>query len=106
MPGGEDQAGIGPAISRTVPGCVLLLAADLQSGYAQVRKGKGCLGCLGLDLAVYELAANTLELLAHVQLGGVEVDLVPGETEDFTLAQAEDEDQDECGVERFASVPG
>jgi hypothetical protein len=37
VPGGEDQAGIGPAISRTGPVCVLLLAADLQSSYAQVR---------------------------------------------------------------------
>jgi len=50
--------------------------------------------------------ADTLELLADVQLGGVEVDLVPGQAEDFTSAQAEDEDQDEGGVERFTGVPG
>jgi hypothetical protein len=49
---------------------------------------------------------DTLNLLADVQLGGVEIGLVPGKAEDFSLAQAEDEDQDEGGVERFAGMPG
>jgi hypothetical protein len=49
---------------------------------------------------------DTLELLADVQLRGVEVDLVPGQAQDFTSTQTEDEDQDEGGVKRFTGVPG
>jgi hypothetical protein len=45
--------------------------------------------------------ADALELLLHVQLNGVKIDLIPGQAEDFTSAQAEDEDQDEGGVQGF-----
>ena len=48
---------------------------------------------------------DTLKLLSHVQLGRVEVDLIPGQAEDLTPAQAEDEDQDEGRVERFTGMP-
>jgi hypothetical protein len=41
-----------------------------------------------------------------VQLGGVEVHVIPGQAEDFAFAQAEDEDQDEGGVQGFGLVPG
>jgi hypothetical protein len=49
---------------------------------------------------------DTLKLLPHVQLGSVEVDLIPGQAEDFTPSQAEDEDQDEGRVQRFTGMPG
>ena len=49
---------------------------------------------------------DPLELFCHVQLGLVQVDLFPGQAENFASAQAEDEDQDESGVEGFARVPG
>ena len=49
---------------------------------------------------------DALELLTDVQFAAVEVDLFPCEAEDFSPAQAEDEHQDEGGVERFARVPG
>jgi hypothetical protein len=41
---------------------------------------------------------GTLELLPHVEFTGFQVDLVPGE--------AEDEHQDESGVQCLASMPG
>ena len=41
-----------------------------------------------------------------MQLGGVEVYVIPGQAEDFAFAQAEDEDQDEGGVQGFGLVPG
>jgi hypothetical protein len=49
---------------------------------------------------------DTLELFCHVQLGLVQIDLFPGQAEDFASAQAEDEDQDEGRVQGFARVPG
>ena len=49
---------------------------------------------------------DTLELFCHVQLGLVQVDLFPGQAAYFASAQAEDEDQDEGGVEGFTCVPG
>jgi hypothetical protein len=41
-----------------------------------------------------------------MQLGGVDVDLISGQAEDFASAQAENEDQDEGRIERFVRVPG
>ena len=49
---------------------------------------------------------NTLELLPDIEFGIIQVDLFPGQAEDFTPAETEDEDQDEGGVEGFACVPG
>ena len=106
VPGGEDQASINPAISRTVTVGVLLLLSDLQCGHAQIRQRQRGLGSLGLDLAADELVPDALELLSHVQLGCVEVDLIPGQAEYFAPAQAEDEDQDEGGIKRFTRIPG
>jgi hypothetical protein len=40
-----------------------------------------------------------------VQLDGIEVYLVPGQAEDFTSAQAENEVQDEGRVQGLARVP-
>ena len=47
-----------------------------------------------------------MELLRHIQLGVIEVDLIPGQAEHFSPTQAEDEDQEEGRVEGFASMPG
>lgn len=49
---------------------------------------------------------DALELFADVQFGGIEVNLIPGQAENFALAQAEDEHQDEGRVQRLARVPG
>ena len=88
VPGGEDQAGVDPAISRTVTVSVLLLLADLERGDAQVRQRQRCLGCLSLDLAADELVPDALELLADVQLWlvTVHVNLVPSQAEGLALA--------------------
>ena len=39
--------------------------------------------------------ADSLELLADVQLGGVQVDELPGKPEYLALTQTKDQDQDE-----------
>ena len=70
----------------------LPLPAELERRDGQVREGERCLGCFGLGLAAEDLAANTLELLADVQFGGVEVGEFPGEPQEFSLAQAQDQD--------------
>jgi hypothetical protein len=62
------------------------------------------LGGLGLDLTPDEPAPDALELFPHVQLGCVEVDLIPGQAKYFAPAQAED--QDEGGIKRSTRVPG
>ena len=85
---------------------VLLLPAELERGDAQVGKGKRGLGCLGLGLAAEELAADALDLLADVQLSGVEVDQLPGEPEQLPFAQPEDQDQDVGRVQHVVVVAG
>jgi hypothetical protein len=52
------------------------------------------------------LVTDTLELLIDVQLARVEVDAVPGQTEDFTPAQAQDEDQDVSRVKCLLVTAG
>jgi hypothetical protein len=59
-----------------------------------------------LTLTKHEPAADPLELLFDVQLGGVEVHVIPGQAEDFAFAQAENKDQDEGGVQGFGLMPG
>ena len=88
-----------PAIPGTLQVGVLLLLAEFQDGDAQIDERQGCLGGLGLDLAAMQLVADSLDLLSDIEIGGVEVDQIPGQAEDFALAQAHDEDQDEGGVE-------
>ena len=92
---GEDQAGIYPAVPRAVAVGILLLLTDPECGRAQFGQRERCLRRLGLDLAADELASDALELFPHVQLAVFEVNLIPGQAEDFTSAQPKDEDQDE-----------
>jgi hypothetical protein len=49
---------------------------------------------LGLGPPPDKLAAYTLDLLTYVKFGPVEVDQVPGEAQQLTFAQAQNEDQD------------
>jgi len=48
--------------------------------------------------------ADPLDLFAHIQFGGIEVDQLPGEPEHLSLAQAHEEDQDKCCVERLVQA--
>ncbi|MFF0865215.1 hypothetical protein ACFYUV_25930 [Nonomuraea sp. NPDC003560] len=48
---------------------------------------------------------DAVELLRDSRLLAVEVDAVPGEAEDFTTPEAEDEHEHEGGVERFVYGP-
>lgn len=50
--------------------------------------------------------AYSLNLLADVELGGVGVDQLLGEPEDFALAQAENQDEHERRVQRFTCRAG
>ena len=50
--------------------------------------------------------ADSLNLLADVEFGGVQVDQLPGEPEYLALTQAQDQDEHECRVERFACRAG
>ena len=83
-----------------------MLLADLECAHAQVGQRQRCLGRLGLDLTADELVTDALELFSDVQLGVIEVDLIPSQAEYFSPAQAEDEDQDESRVEGFTGMPG
>src|ERR1700750_2934516 len=77
----------------------------LSAGYAQFGEGKRRFRGLGLDLAAQELVADPLDVLDDVELGGVEVYQFPGKPEDFTLAQAQDQDQHEGGVQSLLVMP-
>jgi hypothetical protein len=70
----------------------LLLPAELERGDAQVGQGERGLGSFGLGLAAQELAANPLDLLTDIQLGGIEIDQLPGQPEQLPFAQPEDHD--------------
>ncbi|MFI7690615.1 hypothetical protein ACIBQ6_16195 [Nonomuraea sp. NPDC049655] len=52
-----------------------------------------------------QFSVDAVELLRDPQLLAVEVDGVPGEAEDFTTAEAEDQHEHEGGVERFVYGP-
>jgi hypothetical protein len=110
MAGGEYQAGFDPGIPGALPlGVLLFLAefeggdaqvlAEFEGGDAQVDERQRCLGGLGLDLAAMQLVTDPLDLLTDIKVGGVEVDQIPGQTEDFTPAQPHNEDQDEGGIQ-------
>jgi hypothetical protein len=43
---------------------------------------------------------DPLELPANVEFGAVETDSVPGQANDLTLPQAENKDQNVCGIQR------
>lgn len=49
---------------------------------------------------------TTLELFANVQFCTVEADPLPGEPEEFTLPQAQDQDQHIRGVEHVVIAAG
>ena len=50
--------------------------------------------------------AYSLNLLADVELGGVEVDKLPREPEHLALAQAQDQDEHERRVQRLTCRAG
>ena len=106
MSGGEHQAGINPGTVGAVAVTLLLLGTDLERGHAQLGERQRCFGCLGLDLAAEQLAADPLDLLADVKLGSVEVGQIPGQAGDFALSQAQHQNQDERGVQGLVVAAG
>lgn len=85
-PGSEDQPVVDPRVAELLAvrglGCAPALE-DLSSD-AQERKVTAARG--GLDGAGAQLAADTLDLLAYMDLGFVYV--APAQAEDFTAAKA------------------
>jgi hypothetical protein len=55
---------------------------------------------------VVELAACPLELPRDGDLGGIEVDVIPGEPEGLAASQPEDQDQDAGGIEGIVVAAG
>jgi hypothetical protein len=53
-----------------------------------------------------QLVADPLDLLTDIQVGTVKIDQIPGQAEDFALAQTHDEDQDEGGIQGLAGSAG
>lgn len=93
-----------PSAACVCSGLVLLLTAALERGQADVRERQNSSGAFGLRVGVQQVTADALELPVDVQFGGGSADVVPGEAEDLTTAQAEHEDQDVGGLERVAVV--
>jgi hypothetical protein len=62
VPGGEDQPSLNPGVSSLGPVGVLLLLPDPEGGDTQGGQGEWRFGGVGLDLAKYKLAADSLEL--------------------------------------------
>jgi hypothetical protein len=106
VPGGEDQAGIDPGISRSLPVGVLLFLAELERSDTQVRERQRCLGCFGLGPVADELAVGPLDLLFDVELSAVKVYQFPGEPQQLTSAQTEDQDQDVSAVQHIVVAAG
>jgi hypothetical protein len=106
MPGREHEASFDPRLADAGAVSILLLPAEFEGRDAQAREGQRCLWGLGLDFAAEELAADALKLLSDIEFTCVEVDQFPGEPEYFALAQAQDQDEDEGGVQRLARMPG
>ena len=103
--GGEDEVGFVPRLAGGCSRLVALPAPQFQGREADVGQGEGGVGCLGLGVALQELSAYALELAADGQLSGVEVDVLPCQSQRFALAEAGDEDQGVGGVERVVVCP-
>src|SRR5262245_30657239 len=90
VPAGEHKPGFVPFLSRGGGPTVdfLSLAPVSEHADAEVWQRKRCLRRVGLGLSVEQLAAHSLQLPADVDLGRVQVHVVPREPEHFSLAQA------------------
>ena len=100
---------ISPAASRSPSCCVHLMvsAAATISGM-----GSG-IGCLGLRFPVKERSRDSLELMVGHKCALPEIDGLPVETKDLTLAKPENHNQYVSGVKRigvgtrgFEKAPG
>jgi hypothetical protein len=102
---GDHQAGVLPGLPGIVLPVCLSLGLELERGHADRRQRERGVrsGCLGFPMV--ELVAEALELPAHIDLGGIEVDICPWQSEDFAQAQAEDQHQHVPGVPRVVIGP-
>jgi hypothetical protein len=87
-----------------LPVC-LILGLELERGYADRGQWERSIRSRCLGFPVVELLADTLELPAHIHLGGVQVDVPLWKSEDFAQAQSEDQHQHVPGVERIMVGP-
>jgi hypothetical protein len=101
VPGGEHEPGVTPQLSRFRSCLILLGLPQMQSRDTDRRQRQRGIGALGRGLPMQEPAPNALELPADSQLDAVQVDVIPGQPQYLTLAEAEHEDQDVRGVHRI-----
>nr|WP_305070147.1 hypothetical protein [Micromonospora sp. WMMC415] len=104
--GGEYEVCFVPCLAGGCSCLIALFLSELEGGQADVGQGESGVGRLGLGVPVEELSAYALQLAADGQLSGVEVDVCPGESERFVLAQSGDEDQGVGGVEEVLVCSG
>lgn len=98
--GGEYEAVFVPRLSGGCSCLVALLLSELEGGQADVGQGESGVRRLGLGVAMEELPADSLQLAADGQLSGIEVYVLPRQSQGLALAESGDEDQGIGGVER------
>jgi hypothetical protein len=84
----------------------LALGAQLERGQADIWQRENGSRARRLSLAVPDLMARPLELPPDVDLGGIEVDICPGEPQRFSTSQTENENQHVGRVQRVMIAPG
>ena len=104
--GGEDEVSVGPGRAEhdTVGG--LLFGAQFERSGGKVGKRQDPVASVGLDRSEPELAADALELLAHMDHAPVEVDVIPPQAEGLAPAETAEREQDEGRVERVCLAGG
>jgi hypothetical protein len=91
---GEDQrrhvVRLLPDLAGSLPLSVLLDAPDLQCRGHDVGHGEQGVGCLGFRLPIEERSPDSLELMVGHQCALPEIDGLPSQAENLTLAKTED----------------
>jgi hypothetical protein len=84
----------------------LALGAQLERSQADIRQWENSGAAQRLGFAAPDLVACSLEMPPYVDIGGVEGDICPSESECFTTTQAENEDQHVGRIPRVPAAPG
>src|SRR5262249_24758211 len=103
-PGSEHEPAFWPGGAHDGAVGGLLVGLELECLAGEIEQRQSSPSSVGLDRPEDELAADALQLAANVDGPGVEVDIVPAQSECFATAQAVEDEQDERWVQRI--VPG
>lgn len=99
--GSEYEVVLVPRFSGGYSCLVALAIPQPECGHADVGQGEGGVRRLGLGVAAQKLPAYALQLPADGQLSGIEVDVLPCQSQRLAFTEAGDEDQGIGGVERI-----